>query len=133
MRCVYAEFDDVDQFSPAAAGKYEEAILKAESEGIHVRALMLCNPHNPLGRCYPKETIVALMELCNKYKVHLLSDEIYAASVYDVPDKDAIEFTSVLSFDSSKYISDDYLHVLYGLYIHTKRESHRWLTCSTQA
>lgn len=111
---IYADFDGVDQFSPKVAEKYEEAMLNAERNGTHVRAMMLCNPHNPLGQCYPKDTIIALMKLCDKYKVHLLSDEIYASSVYEVPDKNAVKFTSALSFDTSPYISKDYLHVVYG-------------------
>ena len=114
MKPVFTDFDDVDQFSPQAAEKYEEALVKAEEAGTHIRALMLCNPHNPLGQCYPKDTIIALMKLCNKYKIHLLCDEIYAASVYDVSDKNAVKFTSALSFETSPYISSDYLHVLYG-------------------
>lgn len=75
---------------------------------------MLCNPHNPLGKCYPRDTIIALMKFCDKYKIHLLSDEIYAGSVYDVPDKHAVKFTSVLSFDYTPYIHPDFVHVLYG-------------------
>ncbi|KAL9057920.1 MAG: hypothetical protein Q9162_002047 [Coniocarpon cinnabarinum] len=107
IKPVFVDFDGVDQFSPEAAAKYEEALLNAEKQGI--------KPHNPLGQCYPKETIIALMKLCFKYQVHLLSDEIYATSVYEVPDKNAVPFTSVLSFDSSPYISPDYCHMIYGL------------------
>jgi len=55
------------------------------------------------------------MKMCQKHKIHLLADEIYAATVYEVPDESAVPFTSVLSFDYSKHISSDYLHVLYGL------------------
>ena len=76
--------------------------------------LMLCNPHNPLGQCYPKDTIIALMKLCSKYQVHLIADEIYATSVYEVPDKHAVPFTSVLAFDHTPYISAEYCHVIYG-------------------
>ncbi len=95
--------------------KYEQALQTAESDGVHIRALMLCNPHNPLGQCYPEEMIIALMKFCDKHKIHLLCDEIYAASVYDVQDKHAVKFTSVLSFDNSEYIHPDFLHVMYGV------------------
>lgn len=115
MRCVFTSFGDVDQFSPAAVSKYEEALVAAESSGTRVRALLLCHPHNPLGQCYPESTIVGLMKLCQKYKIHLLVDEIYAASVYEIPDKNALPFTSSLAFDSSPYIDANLLHLLYGL------------------
>lgn len=29
---------------------YERAFLQAKEEGIRVKALMFCNPHNPLGK-----------------------------------------------------------------------------------
>ena len=45
----------------------------------------------------------------------MLADEVYSQSVYEVPDKAAIKFASVLSFDSSEYIDPNYLHFLYGM------------------
>ena len=111
---MLTNFDDVDQFSTDAIVEYEATLKRAEAEGIKIRALLLCHPHNPLGKCYPKETIVGLMQLCNKYGIHLLSDEIYALSVYDVPDPTAVKYESVISFDSKEYINPDLLHLIYG-------------------
>lgn len=112
IKCVFVPFGDVDQFSVAAVHNYEEALLAAREAGTNVRALLLCNPHNPLGRCYPFETTKALMQLCKKYFLHLLSDEVYALSVFS---SSLTPFTSVLSLDSSPYISPDRLHVVYGM------------------
>ena len=114
VKCVFTPFHGTDQFNPACVQKYEDALIKAESEGVKVRALLLCNPHNPLGKCYSKTTLIALMQFCQKYKIHLLADEVYALSVYDIDDQSALPFTSVLSFDHSDYISRDFLHLLYG-------------------
>lgn len=55
------------------------------------------------------------MQLCNKYKIHLIADEIYAMSVYEITDPDAVKFESVLSIDTEKYIDSNYLHLLYGM------------------
>ena len=55
------------------------------------------------------------MQLCNKYKIHLVADEIYAMSVYEISDPDAVKFESVLSIDTEKYIDSRYLHMLYGM------------------
>lgn len=115
VKLVLTDFEGVDQFSPAGVKQYEKALLKAESEGTKIRALMLVNPHNPLGICYPKETIIEMMKLCQKYSIHLLCDEIYATSVYDVGDPHALPFTSALSFDHTPYIDTDLLHILYGM------------------
>lgn len=40
--------------------------------------LILCNPHNPVGRSWTKEELARLGELCIKHNVMILSDEIHA-------------------------------------------------------
>ncbi|KAG9962673.1 PLP-dependent transferase, partial [Aureobasidium melanogenum] len=112
LKCVFVSFGTTDQFSVSAIANYENTLLEARKQGISIRALLLCNPHNPLGRCYPIATIKALMQFCKKYDLHLFADEVYALSVFD---SSLIPFTSVLSFDSSSYISPEYLHVVYGM------------------
>ncbi|MFU8786585.1 MAG: MalY/PatB family protein [Candidatus Izemoplasmataceae bacterium] len=42
------------------------------------KLLVLCNPHNPVGRVWGKEEIRELVHLCKKYDVYLISDEIHA-------------------------------------------------------
>ena len=64
--------------------KYEEAILKAAKDGVKIRALLLCNPHNPLGKCYTVDALKAHFVLCKKYNIHLISDEIYGLSVFEI-------------------------------------------------
>jgi 1-aminocyclopropane-1-carboxylate synthase len=77
---------------------------------------LICNPHNPLGRCYSKEALIGYMKLCKKYSIHLLVDEIYALSVYGSPDESKAEpFVSVLSIsDRNTYIDKEYFHLFYG-------------------
>lgn len=55
------------------------------------------------------------MKFCEKHKIHMISDEVYALSVYDTVYKDAPKFTSVLSLDQTNLISKERLHVLYGM------------------
>ena len=43
-----------------------------------VKAVIHCNPHNPIGRVWTKEEMDKLVALCVKYGVYLLSDEIHA-------------------------------------------------------
>lgn len=105
----------MDQFKVDAVANYETALQEVEKKGTRIRALMLCHPHNPLGRCYPRETLTAFMKLCQKHKIHLLVDEIYALSVFEIPDPKAVKFESVLSLDTDKYINPNYLHLLYGM------------------
>ncbi|KAF2655230.1 PLP-dependent transferase [Lophiostoma macrostomum CBS 122681] len=118
---------NTDAFSPEILSSYETAFQNAVRSGVRPRALMLCNPHNPLGRCYPPSTLIALLEFCNKYRIHLLADEIYAMSVYSLPsetkhaaekernDDPATPFTSILSLSYEDYIDPNLLHHIYGL------------------
>jgi xeroderma pigmentosum group C-complementing protein len=113
---IYSPFHGDDQFSVDAVARYEEAFLKARDEtGVAIKALLICNPHNPLGRCYSRETLVALLQFCQKYQIHLISDEVYALSVYDNGDP-SHGFVSVLSIDPVTLGVDPALvHVLYGM------------------
>jgi cysteine-S-conjugate beta-lyase len=39
--------------------------------------LMLCNPHNPVGRAWTKDELTQLAEICIKNNILILSDEIH--------------------------------------------------------
>lgn len=39
--------------------------------------MILCNPHNPVGKIWDKETLARIGELCWKYHVPVISDEIH--------------------------------------------------------
>jgi len=41
------------------------------------KALVLCSPHNPIGRIWKKEELLKVVELCNRYNVQLIADEIH--------------------------------------------------------
>ncbi len=61
-----------DVVGMAAVSHHEKALIKAEQMGTKVKALMLCNPHNPLGKCYSKEVTEAYLALCSKYNIHFI-------------------------------------------------------------
>jgi bifunctional pyridoxal-dependent enzyme with beta-cystathionase and maltose regulon repressor activities len=48
-RLVYTPFRGADQFSLDAIDCYELALREAERESITIKALVISNPHNPLG------------------------------------------------------------------------------------
>nr|MCR5710425.1 PatB family C-S lyase [Bacteroidales bacterium] len=43
-----------------------------------VKMLVLCNPHNPIGIIWPKETLARLADWCASHDVIVVSDEIHA-------------------------------------------------------
>lgn len=47
------------------------------------KAILYCSPNNPTGTVYTKAEIETLVALAKKYKLFLLSDEVYREYVYD--------------------------------------------------
>ncbi|KAL1604778.1 putative secondary metabolism biosynthetic enzyme [Paraconiothyrium brasiliense] len=86
-----------ENFTDALIPALEQAY---ESSDIPIKALILTNPHNPLAVCYSKKTLTECLKFCDKHKLHFVSDEIYALSVFPNPKiKKALPFTSILSVD----------------------------------
>lgn len=113
VRPIFVSFNGTDQFTPESIPYYEAAIAQSSNEKF--RAMVICNPHNPLGQSYPRETIIALMKFASKHKLHLIFDEVYALSTHTIPGEEGgASFSSAFSFDSSEYIDQKYIHLLYG-------------------
>ncbi|MCI7106948.1 MAG: pyridoxal phosphate-dependent aminotransferase [Agathobacter sp.] len=55
--------------------------------------MILCNPHNPIGKIWDKETLAKVGELCSRYGVTVLSDEIHCDLT--APGKEYVPFASV--------------------------------------
>lgn len=55
--------------------------------------MILCNPHNPVGRIWTREELARIGELCHKYGVTVLSDEIHCDVT--APGESYIPFASV--------------------------------------
>ena len=55
--------------------------------------MILCNPHNPVGKIWDKETLARIGDLCRKHHVTVLSDEIHC-DLTD-PGQEYIPFASV--------------------------------------
>lgn len=43
---------------------------------------ILCSPHNPVGRVWTKEELIRMGEICEKYNVTVVSDEIHEDFVF---------------------------------------------------
>lgn len=110
-------FGEVDPLSIEGVEKYEQKILEMQAQNKRVAGLVLAHPHNPLGRCYPRDVLVELMKLCQKYQVHFVSDEIYALSTFpNTVDKVPVaEFESASSIDTTDIIDPTLVHVIWGI------------------
>ena len=46
------------------------------------RLLLLCSPHNPVGRVWQAQELQALLDICQRHDITVVSDEIHADLVY---------------------------------------------------
>lgn len=46
----------------------------------NIKAVVLTNPNNPLGKCYPRDVLCEILRFCDVNGLHLISDEVYAMS-----------------------------------------------------
>lgn len=64
--------------------KYEESTLKIDFDDLetqlqdNVKLFLLCSPHNPGGMVWSREDLRKIGDLCVKYNVLIISDEIHA-------------------------------------------------------
>ena len=79
---------------------YEDGIFTMDFEDLEEKMsdpqaslMILCNPHNPVGKIWSKEDLAKVGELAAKYGVTVISDEIHCDLVE--PGKEYIPFASV--------------------------------------
>jgi aspartate aminotransferase len=59
------------------------------------KAVLYISPENPTGIVYDRQEMDTLRELCERFGLYLLSDEVYREFIYD----DHVEFTSLLDLE----------------------------------
>ena len=65
-------------------GRYnmDYAAMEAKMADGSAKAAMLCSPHNPCGRAWSAEEMQKVVDLCKKYDLPLIVDEIHADFVF---------------------------------------------------
>ena len=120
VKLVAISPDVEDQYSARCATglvkALEKAVVDNQRRGILIKALLLCNPCNPTGRCYSKSTLIQLARFCGRNGMHLISDEIYAMSGFASEDSGLDDFTSVLSIpaDPQNKVLAQNIQCIYG-------------------
>ncbi|KAF4434111.1 ACC synthase [Fusarium acutatum] len=105
----------IDPFCVDIVERYEVRLQEVKASGKKVAGILLCNPHNPLGRCYSKDALVELMRFCQRHQLHLISDEVYALSTWKNDESQAPPFTSCLSIDPTGIIDPSLITVVWGV------------------
>ncbi|KAG0237557.1 hypothetical protein BGW41_008357 [Actinomortierella wolfii] len=123
-KIIAVRLEDQNPFTTDSLQTIQNAIDKAESSGTRVRAMIISNPHNPLGRTFSLEIIQGFLRLAAKNKIHVLFDEIYALSMFDQfltgrakeEQGDLQPFISVLSLPNIEdFCPKELVHVAYGM------------------
>lgn len=71
--------------------------MERKLKTMNIKAILLCNPHNPMGRVWTKKELQRLVNLANQYNVTIISDEIHSDIVYFTS-----QFNSIASLDNSE-------------------------------
>lgn len=66
------------------------------------KLLLLCSPHNPVGRVWTKAELLQLLDIARRYDLTILSDEIHADLVYP---NEKHTMLATLANDSDKIIT----------------------------
>lgn len=89
----------------------ETAYEKALEQNIRVKGLLINNPSNPLGTVLDRETLRDVVCFISDKNIHLICDEIYAATVFNQP-----QFISIAEIiQEFPAINLDLLHIVYSL------------------
>lgn len=63
--------------------RLEAALAQAASQGEPVRLLLLCHPHNPIGRLFRRDQLDRLAALCEAHDLYVCSDEVHCDLILD--------------------------------------------------
>jgi len=65
-------------------GKYKMDFddLEEKLKDERTKIMVLCNPHNPVGRAWTRDELIKLGEICIKNNIIVISDEIHSDLVY---------------------------------------------------
>ncbi|CAI9764187.1 unnamed protein product [Fraxinus pennsylvanica] len=88
----------------------EEAYKNAKKANIKVKGLIMANPSNPLGTTMDKDTLRSLVTFINEKEIHLVCDEIYAATIFRAPN-----FVSISEIIEEMQCNRDLIHIVYSL------------------
>jgi aspartate/methionine/tyrosine aminotransferase len=66
------------------------------------RALILCNPSNPVGRVFTREELREIADLCIRHDVLCITDEIYEHILYDRADGTAAEHVCMMQVEGMR-------------------------------
>ncbi|MGF1682487.1 MalY/PatB family protein [Photobacterium minamisatsumaniensis] len=68
--------------------------FEQQLQSSNVKMVLLCNPHNPVGRVWTKEELEQLVAIAEKYQTIIISDEVHGDIIFE-----GSTFTSMTTLD----------------------------------
>lgn len=65
-----------------------------------VKLMLLCNPHNPVGRVWRDDELARLVEIAERHNVTVISDEVHADIIYGDH-----TFNSLATLDNGRHVT----------------------------
>lgn len=83
-------------------GTYEMDVadLDAKLRASDVTAMLLCNPHNPVGRVWRADELKKVVEIADRHNVTIISDEIHSDIIFK-----GHKFSSLSTLDGDRHVS----------------------------
>ncbi|GLU15985.1 hypothetical protein SLE2022_324360 [Rubroshorea leprosula] len=95
----------------------EAAYEDAQKLNLKVKAVLVTNPSNPLGRTLIQEELNNLISFAIDKEIHIINDEVFSGTVFDSPG-----FTSVMEAASNRNLQGcsvwSRIHIVYSLSKH---------------
>ncbi|XP_038886265.1 1-aminocyclopropane-1-carboxylate synthase CMA101-like [Benincasa hispida] len=92
------------------AAAMEEAMEQAQKLKLRVKGVLITNPSNPLGTTLSRNELNLVVDFATAKAIHIVSDEIYSATVFSSPD-----FRTIMDQRLQKSPIWDRIHVVYSL------------------
>ena len=113
---VYSEFHD----SVVNSGRTPLTVSLKEQDGYYEidyeafeeaakrrpGLLIMCNPHNPVGRSWTREELEKVGDICVRYQIPIISEDVYKRQDWKIPVYEMWDRINEQSMNMLK----DYLH-----------------------
>ena len=77
------DFDALEQAISATGSDRDHAEHGDSQENAATRLLLLCHPHNPIGRLFSRAELDQLAAFCEKHDLYVCSDEVHCDLILD--------------------------------------------------
>ncbi len=84
-------------------GEYSIDYENLEELASRASMLLLCSPHNPVGRVWRRDELQKLAEICSRHNLMVISDEIHGEIIF--PENEHIPFASLNADTASRTLT----------------------------